>query len=139
MSESGVDSVALRLDIMHGLQVELEWMGGLDGTTQLVRAERTCLKLADVALMGAAAEANVHEEVGVPEGRLKPSQIGGEVGSLKRLALHACTRIEVRSEPRRDPVPSGVPTGLLSLSLARTTIRGEPSFSSSSIARASCI
>ena len=41
LSESGVDSVALRLDIMHGLQVELEWMGGLDrkGTTQ---ASSTC-------------------------------------------------------------------------------------------------
>ena len=48
-------------------------------------------------------------------------------------------QVEVWSEPRRDPVPSGVPTGLLSLSLARTTMRGQPSLSSSSIARASCI
>ena len=40
--------------------------GNRGDTTQFV--ERTCLELSDVALMGTAGEAHVHEEVSVPEG-----------------------------------------------------------------------
>ena len=44
----------------------VRFWGHKSDTSQLV--ERTCLELADVALVGAAGEAHVHEEVSVPEG-----------------------------------------------------------------------